>query len=142
MKRVEIELPEELPIQTEIGVRITDLNYGNHLGNDALLGLLHEARMRWLRPYGYTELEIEDSGLIMVDMAVQFKAEAHDGDRLRIAMGVDDVSNVGFALYYQVLHADTGAEVALARSNMVFFDYKKRKLHRMPEAFRRCLAQG
>ena len=142
MKRIEIELPEHLPIETEIDVRITDINYGNHLGNDALLGLLHEARMRWLKPYGYTELDIEKSGLIMLDVAVRYRAEAVYGDRLRIAMGVDDISALGFTLYYEVVHASTAKVVARARTTMVFFDYQKRKLHRMPEAFRRCLEQG
>ena len=142
MKRIEIELPEHLPIETEIDVRITDINYGNHLGNDALLGLLHEARMRWLKPYGYTELDIEKSGLIMLDVAVRYRAEAVYGDRLRIAMGVDDISALGFTLYYEVVHASTAKVVARARASMVFFDYQKRKLHRMPEAFRRCLEQG
>ncbi len=37
-------------------VRISDINYGNHLGHDSLVSLLHEARVRFLRHLGYTEL--------------------------------------------------------------------------------------
>ena len=49
MPRVKVALPATFPFRTEIPVRITDLNYGGHLGNDALLGLLHEARVHFLR---------------------------------------------------------------------------------------------
>ncbi len=44
MPRVELELPERFQFVTEIPLRITDINYGGHLGNDALLSLLHEAQ--------------------------------------------------------------------------------------------------
>ena len=37
MARVEIELPESFPSAVELEVRVSDLNYGNHLGNDAVL---------------------------------------------------------------------------------------------------------
>ena len=46
MARVEIELPEQFPFATEIPIRISDINYGNHLGNDAVLSLAQEARVR------------------------------------------------------------------------------------------------
>jgi hypothetical protein len=45
MPRLKLELPAGFPFRTTLTVRVTDLNYGNHLGNDALLGLLHEARV-------------------------------------------------------------------------------------------------
>ena len=48
MARVKLEIPELLPFATELEVRVGDVNYGGHLGNDALLGLLHEARIRFL----------------------------------------------------------------------------------------------
>ena len=58
MTRIKIELPETYLFSTEIPVRITDLNYGNHLGNDAILSLLHEARVRFLAYYGWTESSV------------------------------------------------------------------------------------
>jgi acyl-CoA thioester hydrolase len=45
MPRVKIELPESWTFRTDIPIRITDINYGNHMGNDSFLGILHEARM-------------------------------------------------------------------------------------------------
>lgn len=48
MPRVKVALPVSFPFTTQLPVRITDINYGAHLGNDALLGLLHEARIHFL----------------------------------------------------------------------------------------------
>ena len=37
MPRIKLELHEILIYSTEIPVRITDINYGGHLGNDSIL---------------------------------------------------------------------------------------------------------
>lgn len=137
MARVQIELPDQWSFTAELVVRITDINYGRHVGNDALVGLLHEARMQWIRSLGYpSELLAEPVGLIMVDLAVRFKAEAVYGDRLRAQIACDDWSSLGFGLTYLLTRVNDGAEVARARSGMAFFDYAKKRLAAPPPDFR------
>ena len=46
MARIKLTLPERFPFTTTIPIRITDLNYGGHVGNDTVLALLHEARVQ------------------------------------------------------------------------------------------------
>ena len=55
MKREKLAELESYPFRTELPVRITDVNYGQHVGNDALLGLLHEARLQYLRQLAFSE---------------------------------------------------------------------------------------
>lgn len=43
MARVKIELPEKFIFKTEIPIRIDDINYGGHLGNDTVLFTYYEA---------------------------------------------------------------------------------------------------
>lgn len=136
MARVKIELPAAWAFSIDIPVRITDINYGNHLGNDSFLSILHEARMRWIHQWGWTELNIEKTGLIMVDIAVRFKAEAHFGDVLRVQLAPVEWTNLGFDLVYLATNAATGAEVARAQSGMIFFDYTTRRLTSMPAVFK------
>jgi len=136
MARVKIEIPESWRFSTEIPVRITDINYGNHMGNDAFLGILHEARLRWLKQYGWTELVFPPIGLIMIDIAVRFKTEAHHGDILNISLTPVDWTKLGFDLIYLAIHAATGTEVARAQTGFVFFDYDKKKLSPLPSEFR------
>ena len=72
MPRVKVTLPESFLFTVELPIRITDLNYGAHLGNDALLSLLHEARVKFLAHLGQPEQvggvggvsELERRGLV------------------------------------------------------------------------------
>lgn len=84
MNRIKINLPENELFVATLPVRITDINYGNHLGNNQLVGLLHEARVQWLVSRGYSELNAGGTALIMGDIAVSFKLETHYGDVLQI----------------------------------------------------------
>ena len=75
MPRIKIELPEKFIYKTEIPIRITDINYGGHLGNDSLLSLIHEARVRLLHHLGYSESNVEGAGIMMIDAGIQYKSE-------------------------------------------------------------------
>ncbi len=136
MSRLKIKLPETLPFDVEIDVRIGDINYGGHLGNDALLRLMHEARLALLGRYGLSEINCGGAGLIMRDVEVVYLAEAFHGDRLRFSLGVDAVGRTGADLYYHVVRLADSREIARARTGMAFFDYERRKPARTPDAFR------
>lgn len=132
MARVKIVLPATFLFATTLPVRITDLNYGAHLGNDALLQLLHEARVQFLSSLGVKELDVATQlGFIMADVAVEYKAEAFYGDVLRIEVGVNDLNKYGFDLVYRVEN-QAGKEIARAKTGMLAFDYTTRKLRALP----------
>ncbi|MBJ6108903.1 thioesterase family protein [Hymenobacter sp. BT523] len=135
MARVKVALPDAFSFRTEIPVRITDLNYGGHLGNDALLGLLHEARVQFLRSLGLENDydPVSKLGLIMVDAAVEYKGEAFHGDVLHFRIAAADASKYGFDVVYHV-HNQAGKEIARAKTGMLCFDYNVRKLRLLPEA--------
>ena len=136
MPRVKIDLPVHWSFEAEFPVRITDLNYGRHVGNDTILAYLQEARVQWLRRLGYpSELLAEPVGLILVDLAVRLKAELAYGDVLRVQLAVAEWSKLGFELVYLISKGE-GTEVARATTSFVFFDYTARKLAAAPEGFR------
>ncbi|HEY1021560.1 MAG TPA: thioesterase family protein [Flavisolibacter sp.] len=139
MARLKLSLPENFSFSTQIPVRITDINYGNHLGNDAVLGLLHEARMQFLKMAGYSELNLAGVGLIMADVAIEFKAEAFYGDVLTAYVAAADFSKIGFDLYYKLVKSEPETVVALAKTGMVCFDYEKRKVAPVPDEVRHKL---
>ena len=116
-------------------MRITDIKYGRHVGNDAMLGLLHEARLRFLAKAGFSEEDIGGAGMLMGDAVVQFKAVAYRGDHLVVEMGLADVERRTFDLMYRVTRTGDGAVVALAKTGMVAFDYAKNRLADLPTAF-------
>ncbi|RYZ25061.1 MAG: thioesterase [Chitinophagaceae bacterium] len=133
MARIKLTIPTDFSFSTQIPVRITDLNYGNHLGNDAVLSILHEARMQYLKSLNYTELAFAGVGLIMSDVAIEFKAEAFYGDILTAYVTTKDISRVGFDLYYKVVKSENEEVVAIAKTGMICFDYEKRKVTSLPK---------
>lgn len=131
MARVQVNIPAHSHFEAIIPVRITDLNYGAHLGNDALLTILHEARLQLLNHFGYTEMEIGGTSLIMADVVINYKAESFYGDILTIKMAFDDINKYGFDVSYHVLNQN-GKEVARAKTGMLCFNNKARKLMSLP----------
>src|SRR5690348_13241274 len=135
MPRIKIELPAIFPFTTEIPVRISDLNYGGHVGNDSMLSLIHEARVRFLRHHGYDELNIAGVGLIMSDVAIEFKNELFYGEVLRASVAATEFSRVGFDLYYRLEKqgAAKWIPVSAARTGMVCYDYQLKKIAAVPK---------
>ena len=133
MARVKLQLPPNFSFSTQIPVRITDINYGGHVGNDSILSLLHEARMQFLQHAGYTEMNVAGVGLIMADAAIEFKGEAFYGDVLKAYVAAGEFSRIGFELYYRLVKSSDETVVVLAKTGMICFDYKKRKVVSVPQ---------
>lgn len=132
MPRVKVSLPESFGFAVEIPVRITDLNYGAHLGNDALLSILHEARVQFLASLGMAEFDgASQQGFIMVDVAIEYKGEAFHGDMLHIGLAANDQNKYGFDIVYHVKNQG-GKEIARAKTGLLCFDYHTRKLRALP----------
>lgn len=136
MARIRIEMPEQFPFSTQLSVRITDINYGGHGGNDAILGMIHEGRMQYLGSLGYSEMEFEGIGMIMSDVAIEFKNELFYGDIIEISVAAGNFSRVGFDLYYKIEkpEGDKKIIVAISKTGMVCYDYDKKKIATLPEA--------
>lgn len=134
MARIKIALPEKIIFETELVLRISDINYGGHLANDAVLSIVHEARIRFLQQLGYSEKNIEGLGLIMTDAAIVYKNQGFHGDRLTIKISIDEFTKLGFDLFYLLTNQD-GKEVARVKTNITFFDYKANKLAGIPQDF-------
>ena len=139
MPRIIVAAPDDILFTTQMTVQIGDINYGQHLANDAVLRLCHETRMRWLKQQGWSELDAGGAGLIMADAAVQYLAQAHYGDDLRIDMGAADVGKSGFALLYHVVRESDKKSIARVQTGMVCFDYAAQRVCRLPEPLKAVL---
>ena len=76
MPRLKLSIPNSFPFSCELPIRITDLNYGRHLGNDKVLSLMHEARAQFFASFGYAEDAAEGTSFIMRECAILYKSEA------------------------------------------------------------------
>lgn len=136
MARVRLELPETFPFSTELQIQIGDINYGAHMGNDAAVRLMHEARVRYLASLGLRELDLDGLGLIVADLAVVYKAEGFHGDRLRAEVATGDWNRKGCDVFYRLTNVETGREVARGKTGIVLFDYGARKVAPVPDRIR------
>jgi acyl-CoA thioester hydrolase len=141
MARVKLELPEQFVFSTTITVCIDDINYGNHLSNDAYLKYMHEARMRFFQHWDYTEMNLAGTSVIMGDVVIVFKAECFYGDELNIAVTAGEFSKKSFDLYYKFTNAKTGVLVCEAKTGMVCFDYTTRKTADVPSTFKQLFEE-
>lgn len=141
MPRLHIDLPETFLFQTEIPVRVTDLNYGGHVGNDSILSLIQEARVQFYRHLGFeSEIRLEGTvGQIVADAAVVYKSESFLGDVLLIEVGAQDFNKYGFDLVYRLTNVATNKEVARGKTGIVCFDYEKRKVASVPPSLLQAL---
>lgn len=142
MMRVKVIIPNEKPLfTTTIPIRITDINYGNHLGNDRMLAIVQEARVQWLQSIGYSETDIGGCGLIMADALISYKNEGHYGEDLRVSLFMEDITKVAFDLLFKVSIGLLENEkiIAEGKTGMVAFDYKHKRVVSIPSTFKRKL---
>lgn len=135
MARIKVELPEKFSFSTTIPIRITDLNYGGHVGNDTILSLVHEGRVQFLKQFGLEELKFSGVGLIMGDAAIEFKNELFHGDVVKVAVAAADFTRISFDLYYKLekISGEKTEPVAFAKTGMICFDYVRKKVVAIPE---------
>lgn len=135
MARIQIDLPEQFRFSTELPLYIGHINYGGHLDNALLLSLVSEARVRFFKSLGYSELDVEGVGIVVADAAVQYKAEAFHGETMVIAMTPVDFNKYGCDLVWRMTDQASGREVARGKTGILFFDYGPRKVAPVPAVF-------
>jgi acyl-CoA thioesterase FadM len=136
MARIKIEMPEHFSFITYMPIRITDLNYGGHVGNDMILSIIHEIRVQFLQHFGYKEFDIGGTGLIMNDVAIEFKNEIFYGDKIKASLVAGEFSKVRFEIFYKLEKetAEKNILVANAKTGMVCYDYELKKIVAVPSA--------
>lgn len=136
MNRIKIRLPKVVHFVTEIPVRITDINYGNHLANDKILSICHEARVQFFNHFGFKELNIDGIGVIMSDAGVQYLKQAKYGDTLVVEISIDNISRCTFDLFYHLKIASSNSTAFKVKTGMVFYNYDLGKIATTPLVFR------
>jgi acyl-CoA thioester hydrolase len=142
MARIKIEFPEKIIASVPIRVRIGDINYGNHVGNDAFVSIIHEARVQWLKQHNLSELNVGGAGLIMSDLAIEFKNESFYGDIIEVKLGAGEISRVSFEFFYQLSAVRNNEPIllAIAKTGIVCYDYGSKKVTAVPEILKQLLS--
>ena len=136
MARLKLEFPEDqYCYSSQLTVRTTDINAGNHLGNDSMISMISEARARFLFEFGVRDIEADGTGIIVTDLATTYRAEAHARDQLLFEVGVMDFNKYGGDITFRITRPRDNTLIAMAKSGFVFFNYKRSQVVPMPEEF-------
>ena len=115
-------------------VRVADVNYGAHVSNAAVLSFFQDARIAYLKQFGLSELDIGGCGIILPEAHVKYRAEMFLGDQLQIGVRTELLQKSSFVMMYRIER--DGVVTAEGTTNLVAFDYSRRKPVRMPQEFR------
>jgi len=112
------------------------------VGNDNVLSIIHEARVQFLKNFGYDEMNMAGVGLIMSDAAIEFKNELFYGDDLRASVAFGEFFKVGFDIFYKLEKMQEGNHklIAAAKTYMVCYNYQLKKIASVPEEVKKKLS--
>jgi len=144
MERIKIKLPEHFAFAASIAIRVTDLNYGGHVGNDGFLTLVHEARQQYLVHHGLTEMGFEGASLIITDAVIEFKRELNYGDNIKIHVVANGFEKYGFDIFYkiEIIKSNETILAGKAKTGLFCYDYANKKLVPVPEKAKEKLNTG
>ena len=141
MPRVKIIPPDQFLFNMERRIGISDLNYAKHLDSIAMVKILHEARLQFLASLGFTEGNIFGLGMVVTDLAVEYRSESFANDMLIIDVGVSGFNRYGFDIGLQVTNSALETIVCNGKMGVVFFDFDKHQIIGVPPAFKALLGR-
>jgi acyl-CoA thioester hydrolase len=139
MPRVKVASPDRFLFSMEHTVGISEVNYAKHLDSVAMVQVLHEARLQFLASLGFTEANIYGLGMVVTDLAIDYRSESFAGDRIILDVGVSSFNRYGFDIGIQVANSALESVVCLAKIGVVFFDFDKHQISPVPNAFKSLL---
>ena len=143
MERVKLDFPAEAVIHRHpTTVRVTDMNYGRHLGHDALVSLLHEARIQAFAALDLLEWDMHGYPSLVADLAVQYQSEARWPDGLMIATAVPEPQGKSLTIYQRIYQQESQQVVATARVNQLLIDLASGRPVDVPEPVKQALSRA
>jgi len=139
MPRIKVAVPDQFLFSMERTVGLRDLNYAKHLDSVSMVNILHEARLQFLASLGFTEANIFGLGMVVTDLAVDYRSESFANDRLIIDVGVSTFNRYGFDIGIQVTNSALETVVCNAKIGVVFFDFDQHEITQVPVAFKTLL---
>ena len=139
MPRVKVTPPEQFLFSMERRIGISDVDYAKHLDSVAMVKILHEARLQFLAKLGFTESNIFGLGMVLTDLAIEYRSESFANDMLVIEVGVSGFNRYGFDIGLQVTNSAQEMVVCNAKMGVVLFDFDKHQIAAVPPALKALL---
>ena len=142
MTRLHVTVPERFLFRMERTVGLSDTNYAKHLDSVSMVNILHEARLQFLASLGFTESNIYGLGLVVTDLAVDYLSESFADDCLLIDVGVSKFIRYGFDVGFRVSNKALETLVCNGKCGVVFFDFDRHQLTKVPAGFKEMIVHS
>jgi acyl-CoA thioesterase FadM len=141
MAKVILKEENSYDFRYRLKAQIHHVNYSGHVGHDAIVQMIWEARVNLLKDLGLTELDLGDgkTGIIMTDLEINFLREILPFDELLIESKIDDVSENGFRIYHRI--TKDGKTCVLAETGFLSFNYSTHRVCTLPKQFLKILKE-
>jgi acyl-CoA thioester hydrolase len=120
-----------------LAVRFRDCDAMGHVNHAVYFTYLEQCRLTFWREI--TGSPSPHTRVIIARAECDYRAPAHFGDELDIALRVGAIGSSSFTLTYEMNHAATGKLVAIGSTVMVSYDYQAGKSVPLPAATRELL---
>lgn len=120
----------------DVPVRFSDTDALGHVNNANYLSFLEVARVDYLTKI-LGRKKIEDFGVIIARVEIDYKSPAFHHETLRVGCRVTEIGGASIRMSYRVEDKATGRLVAEAATVLVTFDYDLGRPKRVPEDWRR-----
>lgn len=137
MARTKIKIPNNAkPLYSHLfTISINDINYGGHMGNERILILSQELRIKYLNEIRQSEISFfpeEDipSGLILTEAVINYHQEVFWGESLLAKLYLGEVTPSHFELYSLFFKQSPSSQnaVCTCKVNLSLYDYNLRKI--------------
>jgi acyl-CoA thioester hydrolase len=122
-------------IVSDVPVRFSDTDALGHVNNANYLSFLEVARIDYLRKV-YGRVRIEDFGVIIARVEIDYKSPAFHHETLRVGCRVIEIGGASIRMEYRVEDKATERLIAQAQTVMVTYDYALGRPVRVPEELR------
>ena len=130
---------ESFNFSIPITVRIGDINYGNHAGYHCYFLFFQEARIAYLKQFGFSEHDIAGYAMMISTADCRYKRELFLGDEVMVSCRVSRLKSKLFTMNYRIERA--GQVCATGSTTSLCLDPRGKKAVKLPPVFVRVVEE-
>ena len=123
-----------------VEIRYGDIDAQRHVNNARFFTYLEGARTMYLKQLGLWDgVDFDAIGIILVETNCTFLAPISFGQRIQVGVRTVRLGNKSLEMMHSFQDADSGQEMATARSAIVAYDYSKQRSIVIPKDWREAI---
>lgn len=125
-----MEHDEKLLFSDKMRVRISDINYGNHVCHTKFISMLHNTRVLFLKKYGYSESDFFGNSLVMLNVNIDYLAQCFFDEELIIGITSVGFQKASLCFEYKIFNNTKKTKAVKATLMMGLYDKASNSLKR------------